>query len=128
MSKARSVSRSFGGRRWGRTTVSGAPDEQRKNAVTVRDRTDNSVQPPRFFKVIILNDDYTPANWVTTLLMRVFRKDPNEAFLLTQQIHNSGFAVIGIYTHEVAETKCFVVEQSANAAGHPLRATMEPDT
>jgi ATP-dependent Clp protease adaptor protein ClpS len=95
--------------------------------VTVRDRTDSAPKRPRMFKVVVLNDDFTPMDWVISLLVNVFRKSLVDARLLTQEIHEKGAAVVGIYTHEIAETKCAQVLHHAARDSHPLIATMEAE-
>jgi ATP-dependent Clp protease adaptor protein ClpS len=79
------------------------------------------------WKVIIINDDFTPVDFVIALVRAVFRRDTDEATRITMEVHRSGAAVAGVYTREIAETKCAVVVGLAREAGHPLMATMEPE-
>lgn len=95
--------------------------------VVVRDRTGSAPQRPRMYKVIVLNDDFTPMDWVVQLLVNVFRKSMVDARMLTQQIHEKGAAAVGVYTHEIAETKCAQVLHRAARDSHPLIATMEAE-
>jgi ATP-dependent Clp protease adaptor protein ClpS len=80
------------------------------------------------YQVVLLNDDFTPVNFVIGLVKTVFRKDEVEASRITLEVHEKGAAVCGVYTHEIAETKCVEVHRRAGLAGHPLMATMEPET
>lgn len=85
------------------------------------------VERPRRFKVILYNDDYTPMEFVVSLLEQVFRKGPSEATQLMLQIHRGGQGTAGVYVYEVAETKTAIVHRLAEERGYPLRAGMEPE-
>lgn len=83
-------------------------------------------RPPRF-KVILFNDDYTPMEFVVSLLEQLFSKGPAEATQLMLQIHRGGRGVAGVYVLEVAETKVAAVHRMAEERGYPLRAGAEPE-
>jgi ATP-dependent Clp protease adaptor protein ClpS len=87
----------------------------------------NRVEEPRRFKVIILNDDFTPYEFVVDILKSVFRKDQQAANAITLQIHASGFGLAGVYTRDIAETKAGVAVDRAQAAGHPLIVQAVPE-
>ena len=91
-------------------------------------RKDEKVQKPSKFRVVILNDDYTPIDFVVELLSRVFRKSIEEAAALTLSVHNSGSAVAGVYTYEVAETLKQQADTLSREAGHPLQMILERDS
>ena len=91
----------------------------------VKERTDTKKQDPTLFKVVLLNDDYTPMDFVVDVLESLFQKSPAEAFRIMMQVHVNGRGIAGIYPWEVAETKADKVASLANEAGHPLRATIE---
>ena len=78
------------------------------------------------FRVLLLNDDYTPQDFVVDVLMRFFRKDEGEAVQIMLNVHRIGVGVCGVYEFEIAETKVNQVEQAAREEGHPLRCTSEP--
>lgn len=82
---------------------------------------------PRLYRVLLLNDDYTPMEFVVLVLMRYFRKGGQDAEAIMLAVHHQGQGVAGVYTREVAETKLLQVTQHARAQGHPLRLTMEPE-
>ncbi len=82
---------------------------------------------PDRFKVVLYNDDYTPMEFVVSLLERVFGKGPVQATQLMLQIHRSGLGVAGVYVLEVAETKVATVHRMAEQRGYPLRAGAEPE-
>ena len=98
-------------------------DPRRDGGVATATRTR---RPPRF-KVILYNDDYTPMEFVVTLLEQVFGKGPAEATQLMLQIHKAGAGIAGVYVLEVAETKVVTVHRLAEAEGYPLRAGTDPE-
>lgn len=79
------------------------------------------------WRVVLLNDDFTPIDFVIALVRAVFRRGVAEATRITMEVHERGAAVAGVYTREIAETKCHLVRGAANGAGHPFLATMEPE-
>ena len=81
--------------------------------------------PPPMFKVILLNDDYTPMEFVVYVLERFFNKSREDATLIMLQIHQRGIGVCGVFTYEVAETKVAQVIDTARRNQHPLQCTME---
>ncbi|MDF7673650.1 ATP-dependent Clp protease adapter ClpS [Acetobacteraceae bacterium ESL0709] len=80
---------------------------------------------PSMFKVIMLNDDFTPMDFVMHVLQRFFSKSPDEAQRITWDIHNNGSGLCGIYTHEVAETKVTQVNNYSTDNQHPLLCVLE---
>jgi ATP-dependent Clp protease adaptor protein ClpS len=81
---------------------------------------------PSLYNVVILNDDYTLIEFVVVVLVEVFHKSLDDASSLALKVHQQGFAVAGVFTKEIAETKIYLVEGAAQKAGHPLRAVLEP--
>ena len=101
---------------------------QDPSASTLTDsRTDEKVAPPRMWRVLLHNDDYTTQDFVVWVLESVFRKPRAEAVEVMLRVHLSGVGVAGIYTHDVAETKLRKVRQMAEEQEFPLLVTMEPD-
>ena len=100
-------------------------DRQDQTEGAVKERTDVKKQDPTLYKVVLLNDDYTPMDFVVRVLESLFQKSPAEAFRIMMQVHVNGRGLAGIYPWEVAETKADKVASLANEAGHPLRATIE---
>jgi ATP-dependent Clp protease adaptor protein ClpS len=84
-----------------------------------------NTRPPGMYKVILFNDDYTTMEFVIEVLKRFFAVNNERAQQLMLQIHNSGSAVCGVYTRDVAETKVAQVTEYAQQHGHPLRCSME---
>jgi ATP-dependent Clp protease adaptor protein ClpS len=90
-------------------------------------RTKSKVKRPSMYKVILLNDDYTPMDFVVHILERFFGKNVEEAVKIMLQVHNDGSAVCGVYTFEVAEAKSTVVMDYAQSNGHPLECIIEKE-
>ena len=100
-------------------------DRQNQTDGAVKERADVKKQDPTLYKVVLLNDDYTPMDFVVHVLESLFQKSPAEAFRIMMQVHVNGRGIAGVYPWEVAETKADKVAALANEAGHPLRATIE---
>jgi ATP-dependent Clp protease adaptor protein ClpS len=105
----------------GRPSPTRAPD--RGVATKTRPKT---ARPPRF-KVVLYNDDYTPMEFVVSILESIFGKGPAEATQIMLHIHRNGAGIAGIYVLEVAETKVVEVHKAAEERGYPLRAGTEPE-
>jgi len=82
-------------------------------------------KPPRMFKVMLFNDDYTTMEFVIEVLQRFFDMDRERALQIMLKVHNEGLAVCGVYSRDVAETKVTRVSEFAKQHGHPLRCSME---
>ena len=82
---------------------------------------------PSFYQVIIVNDDYTPMEFVVLVLERFFAKNNNEATQIMYHVHKKGMGVCGIYPYEVAETKVVQVMDFAKKNQHPLQCVLEKE-
>ena len=82
---------------------------------------------PPLYKVLILNDDFTPMEFVVMVLERFFGMSHAQAFELMLTVHKKGLAVVGVYSHEIAETKVTQVMDFAQRHQHPLQCTMEKE-
>ncbi|MEO5331817.1 MAG: ATP-dependent Clp protease adapter ClpS [Magnetococcus sp. YQC-5] len=82
-------------------------------------------QEPPLFKVILLNDDFTPMDFVVDTLMRFFSKSLEEATQIMLNVHYKGFGICGVFTREIAETKVIQVNRHARLNQHPLKCRME---
>ncbi len=82
---------------------------------------------PSMYKVLMLNDDYTPMEFVVHILERFFQKTREEATRIMMHVHRRGVGVCGVYTYEVAETKVTQVMDFARRHQHPLQCTMEKE-
>jgi len=87
----------------------------------------DSLKEPGKFKVIVCNDDVTPIEFVISMLIAVFRHNEKSALELTLTIHNSGSAIAGTFTFEVAEQKALDATNLARAHGYPLIIKVEPE-
>lgn len=85
-------------------------------------------EEPPMYRVLLLNDDYTPMDFVVEILREIFHKDRPEAERIMLNVHRKGAGLCGIYTYEIAETKVTRVRAKAKEAGFPLRCTMEPES
>ncbi|WP_172329849.1 ATP-dependent Clp protease adaptor ClpS [Mangrovicoccus sp. HB161399] len=80
---------------------------------------------PKLYKVILLNDDFTPRDFVTCVLMAVFRMTESEALAVMMAAHRRGAAVVAVFTREVAETKALAGTEMGREQGYPLAFTTE---
>ena len=87
--------------------------------------TKPKTKKPSMYNVIILNDDYTPMEFVVVVLAKFFNKKQEEATQIMLHVHKNGVGVCGTFTYEVAESKCKSVLDFANKNEHPLHCTIE---
>ncbi len=85
------------------------------------------LKKPRLFKVVLINDDYTPMDFVVHALQRFFHLDRDRAARLTFEIHTKGRGVCGVFSREIAETKVASVNDYSRTQKHPLLCVMEPN-
>lgn len=90
-------------------------------------KTRPQTKKPSMYKVLMLNDDYTPMEFVVFVLERFFGKTRDEATQIMLHVHNRGVGICGVYTYEVAETKATQVMDTARKEGHPLQCTLEKE-
>ena len=102
-------------------------DENKSNSTGVVTKEKIEVKKPKLYKVILLNDDYTPMEYVVKLLKIVFMKSENEAVNIMLMVHKKGSGICGIFTKEIAETKVETVLRMAKSDQHPLKCIMELD-
>ncbi|MEM6586776.1 MAG: ATP-dependent Clp protease adapter ClpS [Pseudomonadota bacterium] len=99
-------------------------DEGDTSVVT---ETKPKTKRPPLYKVLLLNDDYTPMEFVVFVLERFFNKDREQATRIMLHVHQKGVGLCGVYTYEVAETKVAQVLDLAQRNEHPLQCVMEKD-
>lgn len=92
-----------------------------------KEEASTELSEPKKYKVILLNDDYTPMDFVVDILKRFFYLNDELATQIMLQVHFSGRAVCGIYTRDVAETKVSLVNHYSRANEHPLLCSMEQE-
>jgi ATP-dependent Clp protease adaptor protein ClpS len=101
------------------------PDSDSDTSVITK--TKPKTQKPSLYKVLLLNDDFTPMEFVVHVLEVFFNKSGEEAYRVMLHVHQKGVGVCGVYTFEVAETKVTQVMDFAKQHGHPLQCTMEKE-
>lgn len=87
--------------------------------------TVTKLKAPNLYKVVILNDDFTPMDFVIQVLMEIFGKSHAEAHKLTMDVHTQGKGICGVYTREVGEQKVYETNTVAKSYKHPLKAVLE---
>jgi ATP-dependent Clp protease adaptor protein ClpS len=100
-------------------------DDEHSTGVVVK--TKPRTRKPSLYKVLMLNDDYTPMEFVVHVLERFFSKNRDEATRIMMHVHRRGVGICGVYTYEVAETKVTQVMDFARQHQHPLQCTLEKE-
>jgi ATP-dependent Clp protease adaptor protein ClpS len=97
--------------------------------VATKPRTEVRPEPkrPRLYKVILLNDDYTPREFVVVVLKAEFRMSEDQAYKVMMTAHRRGVCVVAVYTRDVAETKATRATEAGRRKGYPLQFTTEPE-
>src|SRR4029077_7287411 len=90
-------------------------------------RVKTKVKRPRLHKVILVNDDYTPREFVVTVLKGEFRMSEDQAYRVMMTAHRRGACVVAVYARDVAETKATRATEAGRSKGHPLTFTTEPE-
>lgn len=98
-----------------------------RGGTLVESRPELVTSPPRLWRVLLHNDDFTTQEFVVWVLETVFGKSTAEATSVMLHVHHAGVGVAGIYTREVAETKVAATERLAEQQEYPLRVSMEPE-
>jgi ATP-dependent Clp protease adaptor protein ClpS len=100
-----------------------------QTGTTTRTRTKvkTKTERPRLHKVILINDDYTPREFVVSVLMAEFRMSEDQAYKVMITAHRRGVCVVAVYTKDVAETKATRATDAGRAKGYPLLFTTEPE-
>lgn len=100
-------------------------EDDERSGVGTMTRTAPKTKRPSLYKVLLLNDDYTPQEFVVWLLEVIFHKGREDAKQIMLHVHHHGVGICGVYTYEVAETKVAQVLELARREEHPLQCTME---
>ncbi len=101
------------------------PSVEEGQGSVVAERKLQRTQPPGLYQVVMLNDDFTPMEFVVMVLQEFFKRDLETATQIMLKIHHEGRGVCGVYTKDVAATKVELVLTAARKAGHPLQCIME---
>jgi ATP-dependent Clp protease adaptor protein ClpS len=102
-----------------------SPNREGNRGVVVAERKTAKTKPPRLYQVVMLNDDYTPMEFVVLVLQQYFSRDLETATQIMLKVHHDGRGVCGVYSKDVAATKVELVLAAARRAGHPLQCIME---
>jgi ATP-dependent Clp protease adaptor protein ClpS len=102
------------------------PDVPSGDNAVVLERRPEKVKPPQMYQVVLLNDDYTPMEFVVVVIQEFFNKDRETATQIMLKIHLDGKGVCGVFTKDVANTKVEQVTEAARKNGHPLQCICEP--
>ena len=100
-------------------------DDDSKTGIVTKTRP--KTKKPNLYKVLLLNDDFTPMEFVVLVLQRFFNKGHEDATRIMLHVHHKGVGICGVYTYEVAETKVTQVMDFSRQHGHPLQCTMEKE-
>jgi ATP-dependent Clp protease adaptor protein ClpS len=100
--------------------------QREDDGTVVLERRPQKVKPPQMYQVVVLNDDYTPMEFVVQVIQEYFNKDQATATQIMLKIHLDGKGVCGVFTKDVAATKVDQVLGAAQQAGHPLQCVSEP--
>ena len=97
------------------------------NSTGIATKTRSKTKKPSMYKVLMLNDDYTPMEFVVLVLEQFFEKHHEEAIQIMLHVHQKGVGICGVFTYEVAETKVTQVMDFARKHEHPLQCTLEKE-
>jgi ATP-dependent Clp protease adaptor protein ClpS len=92
-----------------------------------KSREKKRMKEPSKYKVVLLNDDFTPMDWVVHLLVQFFSKSEDQAGAIMLEVHKNGKGIAGLYTKDIAETKVTIANQAAQQDGYPFRSEIEED-
>ena len=102
-----------------------APDGEEGTERGVATKTRPKTKKPSMYRVLLMNDDYTPMEFVVSILIGIFNKSPEDATRIMLNVHQTGIGTCGVFTFEVAETKVAQVLDAAKRNQHPLQCTLE---
>ena len=101
------------------------PPDEGGSGTSVLTRTKTRTQRPNLYRVLLLNDDFTPMEFVIHVLQQFFNKDLSDATQIMLHVHQNGVGECGVFTYEIAETKVTLVMDFARKHQHPLQCVME---
>lgn len=102
-----------------------APQRKIQDGTALLERETTKLQPPPLYQVLLLNDDFTPMDFVVEVLQSIFRMDEERALRVMLEVHNEGRGLCGIYTRDIAASKVERVTNLAREHQHPLACVME---
>lgn len=102
-------------------------EDDRMGGVQTITRPKSVTKKPSMYKVILLNDDFTPMDFVTHILQKFFQKMSTDADRIMMQVHHQGSGIAGVYSYEIAETKAAQTNEYAKSQKYPLKCIIEKD-
>ncbi len=93
----------------------------------LKTKKSEKTKKPDMYRVLLMNDDFTPREFVVEVLQKVFRKALPEAYKIMMRAHRGGHSTVSVYTYDIAMTKTKQARNMAKEAGYPLQFTVEPD-
>ncbi|PIT98860.1 MAG: ATP-dependent Clp protease adapter ClpS [Bdellovibrionales bacterium CG10_big_fil_rev_8_21_14_0_10_45_34] len=105
--------------------MSSDDSDEKRHSGGVITKPSIKVEKPRMYKVVLLNDDYTPMDFVVVVLKAIFRHDDSEAVQIMLEVHNKGAGVAGVFPYDIAEMKASRVHELARKEEHPLKCLLE---
>jgi ATP-dependent Clp protease adaptor protein ClpS len=106
---------------------SSSDDPESDSGTSVITESKTQTKTPPLYKVMLMNDDYTPMDFVIHVLQKFFLRDMTEATKIMLSVHQKGYGVCGVFTYEIAETKVYQVNQYSRQNRHPLKCVMEKE-
>jgi ATP-dependent Clp protease adaptor protein ClpS len=95
--------------------------------VDLAEKEEEELKHPQMYKILLHNDDYTPMDFVVSLVENIFRKSKEQSTQIMLKIHNDGIGLVGVYSSDIARTKQMQVQEMAKINEHPLMCTIEPE-
>ena len=102
-------------------------EDDRYGNIAFETEDEVKLKKPSLYRVLLHNDDYTPMDFVTYIVMNIFGKTREESERIMLTVHTTGVGLVGVYPFDIAQTKHVQVEQTARENQHPLKCTIEPE-
>ncbi len=101
--------------------------EDHYGGIELAEKEEAKLKRPTMYKVLLHNDDYTPMEFVVSLLEYVFRKSKEQSTQIMLKVHNDGIGLAGVFSSDIARTKQMQVQEMAKLSEHPLKCSIEPE-
>jgi len=101
--------------------------EEHYGGLDLAEKDEVQLKHPQMYKVLFHNDDYTPMEFVVSLLENVFRKSKEQSTQIMLKVHNEGVGLVGVFSSDIARTKQMQVQEIAKVNEHPLKCSVEPE-
>jgi ATP-dependent Clp protease adaptor protein ClpS len=101
------------------------PELPSDNNTDIVEKEDQDIKEPEMYKVLLINDDFTPREFVVEVLVKIYHKSASDSYRIMMTAHRSGQSIVGLYTYDIANTKVRQARQMAKENGYPLRMVVE---